>query len=107
MKTSSLYFGFAMLAGLLTTSAIAAEAVSGANVRSGPGTSYAVVDLLSSGENVTVNQCIQGGWCLISHPGADGWVSARLLADNGNEDDYFNAGDRRVEVANDFEDVGD
>jgi uncharacterized protein YraI len=96
-----LIFGTALIAGLLSTGAIAAEAVSGANVRSGPGTSYPVVDQLSAGENVTVTRCVQGGWCLINHPGPDGWVSANLLADNGNDDDYFNEGGGRVAVADD------
>lgn len=107
---SRFLFGVVLVTGLLATGSFAAEAVSGANVRSGPGTSYPVVDELSSGENVTVDRCVQGGWCLISHAGADGWVSAKLLADNGNQDDYFNANGGRVAVADDvevFEDADD
>jgi hypothetical protein len=107
-------FGLTLSAGLLATSAIGAEAISGSNVRSGPGTNYPVVDQLSSGEAVTVEQCVQSGWCLINHSGPDGWVSAKLLADNGNPNDYFNSGDSRVAVADEdefvedeFEDDGD
>lgn len=101
-----LLFGFALFAGFLTTSAFAAEAVSGANVRSGPGSSYGVVDQLTSGESVTVTECAANGWCMISHPGPDGWVSAKLLADNGNAADYYNAPGGRVAVADDEFDDG-
>src|SRR5690606_18048961 len=48
------------------------------NVRSGPGTSYAVVDVARAGQQVDVQQC-QGSWCYISKPGPDGWVSANYL----------------------------
>lgn len=107
MKVPSL-FGLTVCAGLLATSAIAAEAVSGSNVRSGPGTNYPVVDTLASGEGVTVEQCVPAGWCLINHSGPDGWVSAKLLADNGNPDDYFNSGgDGRVTVAEEDDFVDD
>jgi len=92
-------FGLALFAGLLSTSAIAAEAISGANVRSGPGAGYQVVDTLASGESVTVTECAANGWCMISHSGTDGWVSARLLADNGNAADYYNRPGGRTAVA--------
>jgi hypothetical protein len=88
MKTSSLLIA-ALAAVLLSTSAIAAEAIGGANVRSGPGTSYAIVDHLTGNEGVTVERCSQNGWCFVTHAGPDGWVSATLLADNGNKDDFF------------------
>lgn len=106
MKLPSV-FSSALVAGLLSTSVIAAEAISGANVRSGPGTSYRVVATLSAGESVTVTECAANGWCLIDHSGPGGWVSARLLADNGNEDDYYNAPGGRVQVAEGFDDEND
>src|SRR5690606_1582996 len=38
------------------------------NVRSGPGTGYAVVDALRRGERVDVQRC-QGSWCYVVKPG--------------------------------------
>lgn len=68
--------------GLVVTAApvLAAPAVASAaaNVRTGPGTSYAKVDALFEGEEVDVGQC-QAGWCYVQHDGADGWVSAQFL----------------------------
>lgn len=100
MKTLSL-FGSALVIGLMATGALAAEAISGANVRSGPGTGYQVVARLAAGENVTVSECAATGWCRISHAGPDGWVSATLLADNGNAADYYNAPGGREALADD------
>jgi uncharacterized protein YraI len=54
------------------------NALSNANVRSGPGTGYATVDRLEKGEYVIVIRCITN-WCLIHHIGPDGWVSRKLL----------------------------
>lgn len=48
------------------------------NVRSGPGSSYAVIDTARRGERVDVQQC-QGSWCYIAKSGPDGWVSANFL----------------------------
>lgn len=44
----------------------AAEAAVSANVRSGPGTSYRIVDRLFRGENVNVRRCRSNGWCYIT-----------------------------------------
>jgi len=55
---------------------------SNVNVRSGPGTSYGVVDTVRRGTTVDVQQC-QGSWCYISKPGPDGWVSANYLTGAG------------------------
>lgn len=52
---------------------------SNVNVRSGPGTNYAVVDTVRRNQQVDVQQC-QGSWCYIAKPGPDGWVSAQYLA---------------------------
>ena len=54
----------------------AARATTNLNVRSGPGTGYAVVDSLSPGEVIDAREC-SSGWCQV---GQDGWVSARYLA---------------------------
>ncbi|MFK5996607.1 MAG: SH3 domain-containing protein [Rhodobacterales bacterium] len=67
-----------------TVSALAfdAVAVSAVNVRTGPSTGYAKVDVLMGGEPVTVTEC-QVRWCYVEHDGPDGWVSARYLAAAG------------------------
>lgn len=52
------------------------------NVRSGPGTNYAVVDVVRAGTRVDVQRC-QGSWCYVSKAGPDGWVSASYLTAGG------------------------
>jgi uncharacterized protein YraI len=71
---------------------LADQATASVNVRTGPGTQYRVVDTLYPGENVNIETCRSNGWCLISHTGPDGWVSARYLSNDGR--DY--GGDRYV-----------
>lgn len=96
MKSHLMLSTLATLAGLLAlpSAADAAEARLSVNVRSGPGTSYRIVDRLFRGEDVNVRRCKSNGWCYITHPGPDGWVSARFLVSNDVYDDYF--GGRRV-----------
>jgi hypothetical protein len=65
--------------------AFADQATASVNVRSGPGTQYRVVDTLYRGEDLNIETCRSNGWCLISHSGPDGWVSARYLT---NDDDF-------------------
>lgn len=57
-----------------------ATASTTANVRSGPGTSYRVIDTLRAGESVDVQGC-RSGWCFIEYDDGDseGFVSASLL----------------------------
>jgi uncharacterized protein YraI len=55
---------------------------SNVNVRTGPGTNYAVVDVVQRGQQVDVQQC-QGSWCYVAKPGPDGWVSASYLSAGG------------------------
>ena len=67
-------------AGILLTAgaAFAATATASVNVRTGPGTSYGVVDTLAPGENVAiVGQ--SNGWCRVDKPGPNGWVSCAYL----------------------------
>jgi uncharacterized protein YraI len=74
--------------------AVEAQAAGSANVRSGPGTSYDIVDTLASGEVVDVVECNGAGtWCRIEHSGPDGWVSRSLL--EAAEDD--DAGSPEIE----------
>lgn len=55
------------------------------NVRSGPGTQFAVVDTLAQGQSVSRGECTSdGSWCYISSNGTDGWVSARYLRAPGS-----------------------
>ena len=56
---------------------------SNVNVRSGPGTNFAVVDTARRGTQVDVQQC-QGSWCYIVKSGPDGWVSANYLSAGGS-----------------------
>lgn len=81
MKLSAL-FALPMVAGLVLApaAAFAAPGIANvaANVRSGPGTGYRVVDTLERGEYVVVKSCDRS-WCLISHIGPDGYVSRSLL----------------------------
>ena len=61
------------------------------NVRSGPGTNYAVVDVARAGQQVDVQQC-QSSWCYITKPGPDGWVSASYLSAGGRPVNPSNPG---------------
>jgi uncharacterized protein YraI len=62
-----------------------AYATGNVNVRSGPSTGYAVVDVLRRGDRVDVERC-RGSWCYVSKPGPNGWVSANYLS---NYDDGY------------------
>jgi uncharacterized protein YraI len=77
----------ALAAGLAgPTTSLASEALTAVNVRSGPGSSFGVVDTLSQGEEVDVLSCRSSGWCAIEHDGPDGYVFSRYLsADVGLE----------------------
>ncbi|WP_421701367.1 SH3 domain-containing protein [Aliiroseovarius sp.] len=49
------------------------------NVRTGPGTSYGVIDTLRAGELVEVIECQRDRWCYVDHDGPNGWVSSGYL----------------------------
>lgn len=80
--------GAALFAALLTPSfAFAATATSTVNVRSAP-VNGPVVDVLRAGQQVDVDRCTPSGWCYVTKPGPDGWVSAAFLSnDEGDDDD--------------------
>lgn len=82
MKTLPRLFASFLVAGfaLTTTAAMAAPGIASvnANVRSGPGTGYKIVDKLEKGEYVIVKDC-GAAWCTISHIGKDGYVSRALI----------------------------
>ncbi|MBD8063995.1 SH3 domain-containing protein [Devosia sp. PTR5] len=83
----NLVTGVAVTAAAVVVFLPAAQAAPGTatnnvNVRSGPGTGYAVVDALRRGDRVDVQRC-QGSWCYVVKPGPDGWVSANYLSAGG------------------------
>jgi uncharacterized protein YraI len=85
LSTKLIAGGLAAAALLATAGAALADpgtATASVNVRSGPGTSYSIVDALYPGENVDIRNC-QGGWCYVVHSGPDGWVSANYLEGAG------------------------
>jgi len=66
------------------TDAISYIARSPVNVRSGPGLNFSIVDRLDQNERVTRHQCLPDGtWCYVTHPGANGWVSANFIYQEG------------------------
>lgn len=67
--------------------AVEAAAKSAVNVRTGPGTSYGIVDQLTAGEVVNVTECAPSNFCFVEHSGPDGWVSANYLTTVEEEDD--------------------
>jgi len=99
-KHQALTLGAALAALLVTTAgayAASAFATSPLNVRTGPGTSYRVIDTLRRGERVEIEHC-RGSWCAVSKRGVDGWVSANYLSRGGDryrdrrdfyDDDFF------------------
>ena len=77
-----------------------ATASSPVNVRSTP--HGAKVGVLYRGEQVEVVKCA-GGWCLISHPGPDGWVSQDFLAFDDFGDDGFDDEEDDIDLGGGFE----
>lgn len=52
---------------------------SGLNLRSGPGSGYAVLDVMSCGESVRVLRAPVSGWWNVSYQGVAGWASSTFL----------------------------
>lgn len=78
---SSVLVALALCAGSMAV-AEAAEATGNVNVRAGPGSSYAAIDVLQAGQTVDIDRCTSSGWCYVRKAGPDGWVSARYLTDD-------------------------
>lgn len=72
--------------------ALEAEAKSAVNVRTGPGTSFGIVDQLTAGEVVQITECSPNNWCFIEHSGPDGWVSANYLTATSAGDEAIEEG---------------
>jgi SH3 domain-containing protein/peptidase inhibitor family I36 len=68
------------LASSNTSPVVQAAATTTLNVRTGPSTSYGVIDSLDPGELVEVGECASNGWCYIYQSGPNGWVSSNFLA---------------------------
>lgn len=67
-----------LMAGTVAASARAAVATTDLNIRSGPGTGYAVIGALPAGTQVNTGGC-SGNWCRVG----GGFVSASYLAFGG------------------------
>lgn len=83
----NLVTGFAVAAAAALTFLPATQAAPGVvtsnvNVRSGPGTNYAVVTAIPSGTQVDVQRC-DSGFCYIEGRRVSGWVSAQYLSAGG------------------------
>jgi uncharacterized protein YraI len=50
------------------------------NVRIGPGSDHAVLATLYPGERVTIVECENSDWCLITRPSLEGWVRSDHLS---------------------------
>ena len=79
--------GFAVVAAAALTFLPATQAAPGVvtsnvNVRTGPGTNYAVVTAVPSGTQVDVQRC-DAGFCYIEGRRVSGWVSAQFLSAGG------------------------
>lgn len=76
----------ALMVVVMTAGAFAWEAVAttSVNVRSGPGTQFRVIDVLSRNQVVNVDSC-RSGWCYVetNRHGRTGWVSQNYLRQTG------------------------
>ena len=76
-----------------------ATATTALNVRSGPGTSYSVISVLSTGESVTTTGDDQNGWTPITYKGQDAWVSTQYLSTSGSVDEQEEPSSGETETA--------
>lgn len=76
---------------LPATQAAPGVVTSNVNVRSGPGTNYAVVTAVPGGTTVDVQRC-DAGFCYIQGRRVEGWVSAQYLSAGGRPVNPSNPG---------------
>lgn len=69
-----------LLAASVSAMAVDVTATNDLNVRTGPGTSFGIIDTLDAGEVVNTTECQSSGWCYIEQSGPNGWVSSSYLA---------------------------
>jgi uncharacterized protein YraI len=67
----------AALAAPMAAEAAAAHAVTDANLRTGPSTSYRALTVIPGGALVQIFDC--SDWCRVGYRGYSGWVSASLV----------------------------
>jgi len=60
-----------------------ATATGSVNMRSGPGTSFAVLTVVPRGAPVSVDNCLTSGWCAVVYGNRAGFVSRNYLAFGG------------------------
>jgi uncharacterized protein YraI len=93
MSFKSNFFRASAIGAVITVvtagAALAAVATTSVNVRTGPGTSYGILDQLSPGDRVAVTDQA-GGWCEVSRPGPNGWVSCAYLTSSYDGPRRFN-----------------
>ena len=68
-----------VLASAGTASAAPGRSTADLNLRSGPGTSYRVVDTMPAGARVDIRSC-SGAWCRVAFQGTTGYAAANLLS---------------------------
>lgn len=56
-----------------------ARTISNVNMRTSPGISYSVVDIVPRGALVNARYCISNGWCRVTWRGNEGWINGRYL----------------------------
>lgn len=79
LRTRLLGAGSALLLTAGAAAAAPATVSTDLNMRSGPGTSYAVIDTIPGGATVDVESCT-GSWCMVNYAGRSGYASASYLS---------------------------
>lgn len=107
--TMKITFG-ATLAGLLLATAANAETAATAytdlNVRSGPGTAYAVIAVIPKAQVVSVDGCLaDANWCRVTYDTVNGWASGDYLTSMVEQPIYLNRERLAVPVVT-YEDKG-
>jgi uncharacterized protein YraI len=49
------------------------------NMRTSPGVSYSIVDIIPGGAIVNARYCISNGWCRVEWRGRRGWINRKYL----------------------------
>jgi uncharacterized protein YraI len=83
MQLKHLSLAIGLLLGTAGAAAAAPAVITGdLNLRSGPGTGYAVIDTMPAGATVNVLGC-SGAWCRVAWGGARGFASRSYLEGTG------------------------
>jgi uncharacterized protein YraI len=62
-----------------TANAEPARARSNVNMRTAPGISFRVIQIVPKGKLVNARYCISNGWCRVEWRGHRGWIKGRYL----------------------------